>query len=126
MQQEELSRLFSASMSLCEQQHVAQQQQALQSPEQIANSQPITYISQHYTHSYHVAPIRQSQNLAQNAEIDVNASDPEAILIQHNINPASLFPSQFDLFKNGDGNQRLRLIQLWSISPPTGRQGVPD
>lgn len=118
MQQEELARLFSANMSLSEQQAVAQQHQAAETP----NPQPITYISQHYTHSYHVVPARENPQ-PQNAQIEV--SELEAMLVRNSIDPASLFPSQVDLFKNADDDQRLRLLELWRISPPQGRQGIP-
>lgn len=122
MQQEELARLFSANMSLSEQQTVAQQQ--VSQPAETPNPQPITYISQHYTHSYHVVPACQPTQEAQKTQIDV--SELQAILIRHSIDPESLFPSQVDLFKNADDDQRLRLLELWRISPPQGRQGIPN
>jgi hypothetical protein len=37
-----------------------------------------------------------------------------------------LFPSQIELFQNADDDQRLRLLELWRISPPQGRQGYPS
>ncbi|KAJ4301156.1 hypothetical protein N0V90_003246 [Kalmusia sp. IMI 367209] len=125
MQQDELSQLFSARMNLSQtplqapqeafqpetQEQVAQQQQ-----EQVP--QPITYASQHYTHSYHVVPARQ---VAQEPEkTQVQLSELHAILSRNSIDPSLLFPSQVDLFQNADNDQRLRLLELWRISPPQG------
>jgi len=41
-----------------------------------------------------------------------------AVLIQHSIDPHTLFPSQVALFRNADDEQRQRLLELWRISPP--------
>ncbi|PVH94979.1 hypothetical protein DM02DRAFT_538359 [Periconia macrospinosa] len=140
MQQEELSRMFSAHMSLSQ---APQQQQQLSQPEseqqqqqQVPQeqpppygeieqvSQPITYISQHYTHSYHVAPVRHTASAPPSTQAE--PSELEAMLLRNSIDPALLFPSQIDLFKNADNDQRLRLLELWRISPPQGRQGYPS
>ncbi|KAF2199145.1 hypothetical protein GQ43DRAFT_376957 [Delitschia confertaspora ATCC 74209] len=121
MQQEELARLFSANMNLSHApvQFVAPPQQLDQS-----TAQPITYISQHYTHTHHVVPVR---HIPQNLEkTHIDAADLEGIFIRHSIDPSGLFPSQIDLFKNADDDQRLRLLELWRISPPQGRQGAPN
>jgi len=130
MQQDELARLFSANMTLSEQQHVAQQQmqqmqmeQQQQQQDQATVSQPITYISQHYTHTHHVVPIRHIPQEPPKPEIEDTV---EAMLLRNSIDPSSLFPSQIDLFKNADYDQRLRLLELWRISPPQGRQGAPE
>ncbi|KAF2178621.1 hypothetical protein K469DRAFT_331175 [Zopfia rhizophila CBS 207.26] len=131
MQQEELARLFSANMNLSQAppqstqsppkpEHPVQHQEQ----EQIPTPQPITYISQHYTHTHHVVPIR---HLPQEpAKTHIDASELEAILLRNSIDPTLLFPSQIDLFQNADNDQRLRLLELWRISPPQGRQGVPE
>jgi hypothetical protein len=116
MQHDELARLFSANMSLSEQQTVSQHEEHPQ--KQPPNSQPITYISQHYTHSSHIVPVRQTTTQFDTQEL-------EAILVRNSIDPAQLFPSQVDLFRNADDDQRLRLLELWRISPPMGRQGAP-
>lgn len=136
MQQEELSRLFSANMNLSQApfnqtppppqpepqviaEHVQQEEQ-----EQTPTSPPITYISQHYTHSYHVVPTRHIPPPPEKTHIDT--SELEAILLRNSIDPSFLFPSQIDLFQNADNDQRLRLLELWRISPPQGRQGIPE
>jgi hypothetical protein len=132
MQQDELARLFSANMSLSQ----AAPPQAFQSQKQLAQEQPvqqqseidlvpkqIVYASQHYTHSHHVAPARSSSEPPLKTHIE--PSDMESVLLRNSINPSLLFPSQIDLFQNADDDQRLRLLELWRISPPTGRQGYP-
>lgn len=82
-------------------------------PQVVPQAAPIAYITQHYHHSNH-------QALAN----DVPAS---TILEQLGINASALLPSQLQLFKNADGEQRQRLIELWQIAPPTyGNQMHPD
>lgn len=81
-------------------------------PQVVPQSTPITYITQHYHHSAHQAPH------------DVPVS---TILENAGINASALFPSQLQLFKNAEPDQRLRLIELWQIAPPTyGNQMHPD
>ncbi|KAH8726205.1 hypothetical protein GQ44DRAFT_705931 [Phaeosphaeriaceae sp. PMI808] len=129
MQQDELTQLFSAQMRLSQvapqqvpqaQQHEepAQAQQEEQAPKQIV------YASQHYTHSHHVAPSRSVSEPP--AKTHIEPSDLEAVLLRNSIDPSLLFPSQIDLFQNADDDQRLRLLELWRISPPSGRQGYPS
>ncbi|CAI6341782.1 unnamed protein product [Periconia digitata] len=130
MQQEELSRLFTAHMSLSQpqqqQQQVfdAQQQQEQPPAYGEVEPQPITYISQHYTHSYHVAPVRHTASAPPVSNVE--PSELEAVFLRNSIDPTLLFPSQVDLFRNADDDQRLRLLELWRISPPQGRQGFPS
>lgn len=139
MQQEELARLFSANMSLSqnpfpqtppqpEQQMFTEQQvqPQQQEQEQAPISPPITYVSQHYTHSYHVVPVRHSSAPPEKTQAQFDASELQSILLRSSIDPSLLFPSQIDLFKNADNDQRLRLLELWRISPPQGRQDFPE
>lgn len=126
MQQDELARLFATRMHLSQtpqtkqdlhtvpQEQPAQQQQ--QQQEQA--SQPITYASQHYTHSYHVVPARQVPQVEEKSHIEL--SELHAVFVRNSIDPSLLFPSQIDLFQNADNDQRLRLLELWRISPPRG------
>jgi hypothetical protein len=136
MQQEELARLFSANMSLGQpppppyspvphrnEQQVYQEQPVYQQEPEKA-SQPITYISQHYTHTHHVVPIRHIPQEPVKTQVDL--SELQAVLLRNQIDPSLLFPSQIDLFQNADDDQRLRLLELWRISPPQGRQGYPE
>jgi hypothetical protein len=118
MQQDELARLFSANMTLLQAAPSQQQQSDVdQVPKQIV------YASQHYTHSHHVAPARSASEPPLKTHIE--PSDMESVLLRNSIDPSLLFPSQIDLFQNADDDQRLRLLELWRISPPTGRQGYP-
>lgn len=81
-------------------------------PQVVAQSSPVTYITQHYHHSGHQAP----------HDLPVST-----LLEKSGINASALFPSQIQLFKNAEPEQRLRLIELWQISPPTyGNQMHPD
>jgi hypothetical protein len=130
MQQDELTRLFSAHMNLSQNvngQTLHPQQEQRDQPvqhqqEEVATKQ-IVYASQHYTHSHHVAPTRSVSEPPVKTHIE--PSDLEAVLLRNSIDPSLLFPSQIDLFQNADDDQRLRLLELWRISPPSGRQGYP-
>ncbi|KAH9860741.1 hypothetical protein J1614_012073 [Plenodomus biglobosus] len=130
MQQDELTQLFSAHMNLSQDAPPQVQQQASQEePVQHQQQQPeqapkqIVYASQHYTHTHHVAPARSVSEPSLKTHID--RSDLASVLLRNSIDPSLLFPSQIDLFQNADDDQRLRLLELWRISPPTGRQGHP-
>lgn len=128
MQQDELAQLFSARMNLSQ---AAPQQTQQELPQQVPQQQPqeyeapkqIVYASQHYTHSHHVAPTRSISEPPLKTHIPI--SDLATVLLRNSIDPTLLFPSQIDLFQNADDDQRLRLLELWRISPPTGRQGHP-
>ena len=130
MQQDELAQMFAANMHLS--QNVQQTQQVQQQPEPVyVQPQPepeapktIVYASSHYTHSHHVVPTRSASEPLARTHIDM--SELGAILQRHSINPEMLFPSQVELFQNADDDQRLRLLELWRISPPQGRQGYPS
>ena len=90
---------------------------------------PIVYsISQHYHHSSHLAPSATPSELRRGLTGPEIRSDlpAESILMQHNIDPWTLFPSQLTLFKQADQEQQSRLITLWQISPPGhGNQAAP-
>jgi hypothetical protein len=83
--------------------------------------QPVTYITQHYHHSAHAVPSTAALQspIISPSTVDFDQTSPAAILAQHNIDPSALFPSQLTLFQHADPDQRLRLIQLWRISPPS-------
>jgi hypothetical protein len=122
MQHEELTRLFTAQMSLSQ---TATQQPAQDVQQQLESApKQIVYASQHYTHSHHVAPSRPASEALVKTHIE--PSDLSAILLRNSIDPVLLFPSQLELFQNADDDQRLRLLELWRISPPAGRQGYPN
>jgi hypothetical protein len=124
MQQDELTQLFSSHMSLSQtapQQPVYQEAPRQQEQEQAPKA--IVYASTHYTHSHHVAPVRSASEPPFKTHIE--ASELGAVLLRNSIDPSLLFPSQIELFQNADDDQRLRLLELWRISPPQGRQGYP-
>lgn len=76
--------------------------------------QPITYISQHYHHSTHVVSAP-TYELAPPSPVDDSMPGIMEILWQHGVDPGSLTPSQLDLFKHADIEQKQRLVQTWQL-----------
>lgn len=116
--QDELAVLFARNLTLA--------QPSVNSPDNQAQAQtlpvqPIAYITQHYHHSAHVVPSTASfqSPITSSPTTDGDQTSPAAILVQNNIDPSALFPSQLTLFQHADSDQQLRLIQLWRISPPS-------
>jgi len=129
MQQDELTQLFSAHMNLTQGavqpvQPQPQVEQLVVQEEPAPAPKQIVYASQHYTHTYHVTPSRSASEPPLKTQIALE--DLAAVFLRNSIDPSLLFPSQIDLFQNADDDQRLRLLELWRISPPTGRQGYPS
>ncbi|SMQ52388.1 unnamed protein product [Zymoseptoria tritici ST99CH_3D7] len=136
-QQDELAALFAQSMHVSfappQQTAVVQQEVIIESlPQQTFDEKtPITYISAHYTHSTHLAPTNHSSPSTSPPPpyaspfppaMQDTQTMPEAMaqtLLQHSIDPATLLPSQIHLFLHADYEQRLRLLELWRISPPS-------
>jgi len=82
-------------------------------PQVVPQAAPITYITQHYHHSAH--------------QVQPHDLPVSAVLEQSGINASALFPSQLQLFKSADPEQRMRLMELWQISPPSyGNQMHPN
>lgn len=77
-------------------------------------------ISQHYTHSAHIVHAINAEQISVSQIIESQPRDLSIyqILAQNNIPPSSLVRSQLTLFEQADEDQRARLIQLWSLSPP--------
>ncbi|CAK4034484.1 Hypothetical predicted protein [Lecanosticta acicola] len=121
-QHDELAQLFAQNMQLHQQAPLVQQQppmieQVLQTPEK---EQPIAFASAHYTQSAHVRA--ESEPSRSPPPPYYEAVMPEAMaetLRQHSIDPYALLPNQVNLFVNADYEQRLRLLELWRISPPS-------
>ncbi|KAJ5224151.1 hypothetical protein N7468_008693 [Penicillium chermesinum] len=91
------------------------QQMSMRSLPSQPEPQPISYsISQHYHHSSHVASIP-SHQIAPDAPANDSTSGIMEILWQHGIDPSSLSPSQLDLFKHADLEQKQRLVQTWQV-----------
>ena len=78
-------------------------------------------ISQHYTHSAHVVQAVNTDQSSNTQAVGISRGGLSIYqtLAQHNIPPSSLLRSQLTLFEQADDDQRSRLIQLWSISPPS-------
>lgn len=129
-QHDELSQLF-ANLSTEQQQKVTAEpqyegqarailEQLQMVPEKI--DAPLTFASAHYTHSTHLTTDTQSEPARTPPPPYREAMMPEAmaeILIQNSIDPSSLLPNQMELFAGADYEQRLRLLELWRISPPS-------
>ena len=131
---DELAALFSRNMTFNPE--LQQAEAAQQPPVQEQSTEPqITYsASQHYNHSAHIAkpqveqaeiePPKQIQRPSSvPPESDVVA--PEVILRNYGVDPSILSPAQIQLFKTAEDQQKLRLLELWSICPPSGAQNIP-
>ncbi|KAL2154522.1 hypothetical protein VTH82DRAFT_3198 [Thermothelomyces myriococcoides] len=123
--QEELAALFSRNLTL---NPVPQPAPApVQEPQKETK---IVYISQHYTHSAHIA--RQEAE-KQRSQPPQPASEPsesehaavEQVLREHSVDPSGLSSAQLQLFKRVDTPEKLRLIELWRTCPPVNRDDNP-
>ncbi|KAI9800575.1 MAG: hypothetical protein M1833_003233 [Piccolia ochrophora] len=113
---DELSSLLSHNLTFSP----IEVERASHTPEQLPKEDTsITYsVSQHYHHSSHLASTAVPSSPVAPA-FGAECTDPaaaELALWKNGVDPASLFPSQLDLFQQADLNQKLRLIQLWRIS----------
>lgn len=106
--QDDLAEMMSRNMHLGSMQTPVHNFSTPPTPQVIPQPTPITYISQHYHHSGHVAqaPV-------------VDEAPVSALLRDAGVNTDALLPSQLQLFKNAQPEQRDRLIELWRIAPPT-------
>jgi hypothetical protein len=111
-QNEELAGLFARTMNISNMTPPPED-----APNAPKDNQPITYASTHYTHSHHVASSRFGNN-ARPAQLVPSDEQLANMLMQNGIDPHSLFPAQIDLVRKADDEQRLRLLELWRISPP--------
>lgn len=126
-QHDELAQLFQ-NMQFSHQAAVIQQQQQLQQRQQIMPETPekkadpaIHFASAHYTpNTAHVRaesePSRSPPPPYREAAMPLEMAET---LRQHSIDPSALLPNQIDLFLNADYEQRLRLLELWRIAPPS-------
>lgn len=126
--QDDLAALFSRNLTL----DPVQVQAPVPAPPKEEEAQ-ITYsISQHYHHSSHIARQAQQQD-QQQPPPQRPASEPphpeyqatESILIAHGVDASALSAAQLELFKTADDPQKLRLIELWRICPPTSSNDNP-
>ncbi|WYZ42580.1 hypothetical protein EsH8_VI_000279 [Colletotrichum jinshuiense] len=92
---------------------------------------PIIYsITQHYTHSAHIArrPEQQAQEHQRPSSEPPQTEQltPEAVLSQHGVDPSVLSPSQIQLFRISEEPHQLRLIEIWRAAPPTSSTDNPS
>lgn len=88
-------------------------------------TQHIVYsISQHYNHSAHVKPQEEPERPSSEPPQSESMSS-EHILRIHGVDPATLTPSQLQLFRIAESPQQRRLIELWSICPPSNGGDIP-
>ncbi|KAI0175519.1 hypothetical protein GGR52DRAFT_315713 [Hypoxylon sp. FL1284] len=121
---EELAALLSRNLTF--------QPQPVQEIPRMAEPEPepqITYsISQHYHHSSHLVnhdePVPELQRPSSEPP-QTQQPTAESILNKHGIDHSALSAAQLELFKAADDSQKLRLIQLWQISPPTNSRDSP-
>ncbi|KAK1989755.1 hypothetical protein LX36DRAFT_676344 [Colletotrichum falcatum] len=89
---------------------------------------PIIYsITQHYTHSAHIA--RQPQAPIQRPSSEPPQTEqltPELVLTQHGVDPSLLSPAQIQLFRISEEPHQLRLIEIWRAAPPTSTTENPS
>ncbi|RMZ26470.1 hypothetical protein D0859_09463 [Hortaea werneckii] len=136
-QHDELANLFARNMQLAQQatsQHGQQGQQKfatekispvdakIESPIHYISS-PVHYISTHYTGTPHIRSDTTSEpSRSPPPPYHEAIREHEAMaetLRQHSIDPSALLPTQVELFANADYEQRLRLLELWRIAPPS-------
>jgi hypothetical protein len=107
--QEELATLMTQHLSLNNTVNYHYQPELPPTPPQPELQVQMTYITQHYHHSAHqAAPTPPDEPTTVTKE-----------LARNGIDASILFPSQIKLFKQAQPEQQLRLIQLWSIAPPS-------
>jgi hypothetical protein len=131
---DELTALFSRNMTFNPDLQPAEATQQSQVQDQSTAPQKVTYsASQHYYHSAHIAkpqveqaeiePPKQIQRPSSvPPQSDVIA--PEVILRNYGVDPSNLTSAQIQLFKTAEDQQKLRLLELWSICPPSGAQNI--
>ncbi|KAK4044411.1 hypothetical protein C8A01DRAFT_31464 [Parachaetomium inaequale] len=116
--QEELVALFSRNLTLDPLSRPAPTP-APAPVEEPQEERKIIYISQHYNHSAHIAkhdaqPPRPASEPPQSEHAEV-----ERVLREHSVDPTGLSSAQLQLFKMVDTPEKLRLLELWRVCPPT-------
>ncbi|KAI1335998.1 hypothetical protein F5Y15DRAFT_419446 [Xylariaceae sp. FL0016] len=131
MANDDLAALFSRNMTF--QPHSVEQPPNEQPVPQEPREEPIVYsITQHYHHSAHIArdpeplPTPRPETQRPSSEPPQSQQPPaEIILIQHGVDVSALSAPQLELFKSAEDAQKMRLIELWRICPPTNGQDNP-
>ncbi|KAG6120795.1 hypothetical protein E4U14_003078 [Claviceps sp. LM454 group G7] len=97
--------------------------------------EPVYWASQHYTPNAHTvtSSAQQTPEQEQTQHQRRSSSPPmrelcsvEDVIRSHGLDPAFLTPSQLQLFRFISEEQQLRLLQLWSISPPSTAEDIPS
>lgn len=103
--------------------------QSIAGPSSAAAAQNIAYsVSQHYNHSAHAVNPSTEDELerASSEPSQSDAVSAERVLRIHGVDPSTLTPSQLQLFKVAEAPQQRRLIELWSICPPSHAADIPS
>lgn len=122
--QDDLATLFAKNLTL---NSVVRPPPAQQDPDKIV------YASMHYTHSAHVLAPQTQPEAVEDEHMQRRSSEPprsdlqdlELLLRSHGVNTTALSFPQVELFRNADDAQKQRLIQLWTICPPTNATDNP-
>ena len=122
-QHDELAQLFSQFQVSPQQSQQQQQQQQSAEPQRpaletdVKASEHLHFTSMHYTPTHHILPAYTEQQQQQQEPSSISLATQHALL-QNSIDPTVLLPQQIRLFESADGDQRLRLLELWRIAPP--------
>ncbi|KAE9984260.1 hypothetical protein EG328_008936 [Venturia inaequalis] len=121
MQQDELAGLFARNMNFSNPTPPPEQQQ--QVIQKMSEPAPhIIYASSHYVPNpqpRHNEPSPEPEPAPCQPVVHfLSDSEIRDILNRNSINPDTLFLSQVNLLRNAGDDQRLRLLELWHISPP--------
>ncbi|KAH6619453.1 hypothetical protein B0J18DRAFT_370041 [Chaetomium sp. MPI-SDFR-AT-0129] len=130
-QQEELAALFHRNLTLDPVSRPMPAPEPAPAPvEEPEKEHKIVYISQHYTHSAHIAKPDTQQQYQQPPR---PASEPpqseyaavEQVLREHSVDTSGLSAAQLELFKTVDTPEKLRLMELWRACPPRNSTDNP-
>ncbi|KAI1390327.1 uncharacterized protein F4822DRAFT_232691 [Hypoxylon trugodes] len=123
---DDLAAMFARNLTL--------QPQPVQTPRESPKPQEpepqiIYSISQHYHHSAHLArqeeaPVEHQRPSSEPPQTQQPSA--ESILNSQGIDHTALSSAQIELFKTAEDAQKLRLIELWRICPPTNNQENPS
>ncbi|KAI3392574.1 hypothetical protein diail_5486 [Diaporthe ilicicola] len=119
--QDDLSSLFSKNLTL-----------TTKPPPTPPQEDKIVYISQHYNHTAHITaqqqpPIQQDEPMQRPSSEPPRSDmqDLELLLRNHGVDTSALSFPQVELFRNAADPQKARLIQLWTICPPSNPADNP-
>lgn len=121
--QDDLASLFSKNLTLTS-----------KPPPTPPQEDKIVYISQHYNHSAHITAHQQQPQAQQDEPMQRPSSEPprsdlqdlELLLRNHGVDTSALSLPQVELFRNAADAQKARLIQLWTICPPSNPADNPS